>query len=51
MKKRSSLGFTLMELLVVMSIIGILASLLYPAVNRTRTRARDRNPADVCSDG
>ncbi len=48
MKKKSSLGFTLMELLVVMSIIGILASLLYPAVNRTRTRARETEIQQMC---
>ena len=32
-KTRASAGFTLVELLVVMSIIGVLISLLYPAVN------------------
>lgn len=41
-------GFTLMELLVVMSIIGILASLLYPAVNRARRRAKETEIQQMC---
>ena len=34
------IGFTLIELMVVMALLGVLASLLFPAINRARARGQ-----------
>jgi len=47
-KSKNKKGFTLVELLVVVSIIGILSSLSMVSVNIARTRARDaKRKADM----
>lgn len=42
LKFRNSLGFTLVELMVVISIIGIMSSILYVNYNDAREQARDK---------
>ena len=41
-------GFTLIELLVSLAVIGILASLFYPALNKIRQKAWDTSAHELC---
>lgn len=47
-RSRRRSGFTLLEMLTVIVIIGILAALLYPVLGRTKDRAYDLAAKDLC---
>lgn len=50
--KKKSRGFSLIELLIVITIIGILGSIILSAVNGARTKARDaKRKAEISSIG
>ena len=42
-------GFTLIEMLVVIMIIGLLMALLFPALNLVKERAWETRGRDMCS--